>query len=71
MARNTHGRICYIEIPTADITRSAAFYAKVFGWKIRTRGDGATAFDDAAPRILTAARVATKQAILGFIVSCG
>jgi predicted enzyme related to lactoylglutathione lyase len=51
MARNTHGRICYIEIPTADITRSAAFYAKVFGWKIRTRGDGATAFDDAAQEI--------------------
>ena len=51
MARNTHGRICYIEIPTADVTRSAAFYAKVFGWKIRTRGDGATAFDDAAQEI--------------------
>ena len=51
MARNTHGRICYIEIPTADVTRSAAFYAKVFGWKIRTRGDGTTAFDDAAQEI--------------------
>jgi hypothetical protein len=51
MARNTHGRICYIEIPTADVTRSAAFYAKVFGWRIRTRGDGATAFDDAAQEI--------------------
>jgi predicted enzyme related to lactoylglutathione lyase len=51
MARNTHGRICYIEIPTADVTRSADFYAKVFGWKIRTRGDGATAFDDAAQEI--------------------
>ncbi|MDB6159989.1 MAG: Glyoxalase/bleomycin resistance protein/dioxygenase [Gammaproteobacteria bacterium] len=51
MARNTHGRICYIEIPTADVTHSAAFYAKVFGWKIRTRGDGATAFDDAAQEI--------------------
>jgi uncharacterized protein len=41
-----NGKICYIEIPATDIARSAEFYAKVFGWKIRQRGDGATAFDD-------------------------
>ena len=40
------GKICYLEIPARDIARSADFYAKVFGWKMRTRGDGATAFDD-------------------------
>src|SRR5205823_4337067 len=34
-------------IPAVDIPRSAEFYAKVFGWGIRRRGDGATAFDDA------------------------
>ena len=44
---NTNGKICYIEIPTTDIPRSAAFYRAVFGWKTRQRGDGATAFDDA------------------------
>ncbi|HEY7088630.1 MAG TPA: VOC family protein [Tepidisphaeraceae bacterium] len=41
-----NGKICYIEIPAADIGRSSDFYGKVFGWNIRTRGDGATAFDD-------------------------
>jgi predicted enzyme related to lactoylglutathione lyase len=42
----TNGKICYIEIPATDIARSAAFYEKVFGWGIRQRGDGSTAFDD-------------------------
>ena len=41
-----NGKICYIEIPAIDVARSADFYASVFGWKIRRRGDGATAFDD-------------------------
>ena len=43
----THGKICYIEIPAASIQRSADFYAKVFGWRLRKRGDGRIAFDDA------------------------
>jgi predicted enzyme related to lactoylglutathione lyase len=42
----TNGKICYIEIPAVDIDRSADFYAKVFGWQLRQRGDGNTAFDD-------------------------
>jgi uncharacterized protein len=41
-----HGKICYVELPANDIARSAEFYGKVFGWNIRKRGDGATAFDD-------------------------
>ena len=41
-----HGKICYLEIPARDVARSADFYAKVFGWTTRARGDGATAFDD-------------------------
>ena len=41
-----NGKICYIEIPATDISRSAHFYARSFGWNIRRRGDGATAFDD-------------------------
>ena len=40
------GKICYIEIPAADVARSAGFYQQAFGWKIRTRGDGSTSFDD-------------------------
>jgi uncharacterized protein len=41
-----NGKICYIEIPATDVERSAAFYREVFGWRIRQRGDGSTAFDD-------------------------
>jgi len=40
------GKICYIEIPATDIGRSAEFYSQAFGWQIRERGDGHTAFDD-------------------------
>jgi predicted enzyme related to lactoylglutathione lyase len=46
-----NGKICYIEIPATDIGRSADFYAKVFGWRIRRRGDGQTAFDDAVGEV--------------------
>jgi predicted enzyme related to lactoylglutathione lyase len=41
-----NGKICYIEMPATDIARSADFYKQVFGWTIRKRGDGSTAFDD-------------------------
>src|SRR5262245_53514008 len=42
----SNGKICYVEIPSSDIQRSVAFYKDVFGWNVRTRGDGSTAFDD-------------------------
>ena len=45
------GKICYVEIPATDVERSAAFYEAVFGWGIRRRGDGATAFDDAIEEV--------------------
>ena len=41
-----NGKICYLEIPATNIDRSSDFYQKVFGWTLRKRGDGATAFDD-------------------------
>ena len=41
-----NGKICYLEIPTNNVAESASFYNKVFGWNIRTRKDGTTAFDD-------------------------
>jgi len=44
--RYANGKICYIEIPATDVSRSADFYRKVFGWEIHQRGDGATAFHD-------------------------
>ena len=45
------GKICYIEIPAQDIDASAAFYKKVFGWNVRTRGDGHLAFDDGVGQV--------------------
>src|SRR4051812_19688967 len=42
----SNGKICYIEIPATSIARSADFYQKVFGWKVRKREDGSAAFDD-------------------------
>jgi predicted enzyme related to lactoylglutathione lyase len=46
-----NGKICYIEIPATDIACSAAFYQRAFGWSVRKRGDGSTAFDDAIGEI--------------------
>jgi predicted enzyme related to lactoylglutathione lyase len=42
-----HGKICYLEIPANTPQASADFYSSIFGWKIRRRGDGELAFDDA------------------------
>src|SRR6266550_5320295 len=47
----TNGKVCYVEIPALDVRRSAEFYEKVFGWRIRTRGDGRTAFDDSVGEV--------------------
>lgn len=41
-----NGKVCYIEMPATDIAGSANFYKRVFGWRIRQRSDGHTAFDD-------------------------
>ncbi|HEV2491834.1 MAG TPA: VOC family protein [Terriglobia bacterium] len=51
MASQANGKVCYIEMPAVDVQRSADFYAKVFGWRIRKRGDGALAFDDATGEV--------------------
>ena len=40
------GKICYIEIPAIDVSESAQFYHRAFGWHIRLHDDGSTAFDD-------------------------
>ncbi|HEY1375278.1 MAG TPA: VOC family protein [Gemmataceae bacterium] len=46
-----HGKICYIEIPAADIRRSAEFYENALGWKTRRRDNGSIAFDDGAGQV--------------------
>jgi uncharacterized protein len=47
----SNGKICYIEMPTTDVARSAEFYKQVFGWNVRQRGDGKTAFDDTTGQV--------------------
>jgi predicted enzyme related to lactoylglutathione lyase len=42
----SNGKICYVELPSRDVKESVDFYQPVFDWKVRTRGDGSTAFDD-------------------------
>ena len=46
-----NGKICYLEIPATDILVSSNFYKEVFGWNIRKRKDGTTAFDDAVNEV--------------------
>jgi hypothetical protein len=46
-----NGKICYLEIPAEDVARSAEFYRTVFGWNIRKREDGVTAFDDSTGEV--------------------
>jgi predicted enzyme related to lactoylglutathione lyase len=46
-----NGKICYVEIPALDIARSSDFYAKVFNWSLKRRGDGSTAFDDTTGQV--------------------
>ena len=40
-----HGKICYLEIP-ANAAEDSANFSRLFGWKVRKRGDGELAFDD-------------------------
>ncbi len=81
------GKICYIEIPATDISKSAQFYQQVFGWHIRQHNDGSTAFDDTTgavsgtwvsgrqpsngPSLLVYIMVASAAAIIETIVAAG
>jgi len=66
-----NGKICYLELPAVDITRSAAFYTEVFRWSMRKRGDGATAFDDTTGEVSGAfvtGREASPPGVLFYIM---
>jgi predicted enzyme related to lactoylglutathione lyase len=66
-----NGKLCYVEIPAADVERSAAFYAATFGWRMRSRGDGATAFDDTVEEVsgafVTGRAAATQPGLLVYV----
>ena len=63
-----NGKICYIEMPATDIARSADFYRKTFGWKVRRRGDGSTAFDDTVGEVSGTWVLGRPAATPGFVV---
>jgi uncharacterized protein len=46
-----NGKICYIELPSHNVKESSDFYQSVFGWDVRRRGDGTTAFDDGVGQV--------------------
>jgi predicted enzyme related to lactoylglutathione lyase len=72
MPTATHGKICYVEMPSEDIDKSAEFYRDVFGWQIRRRGDGSTAFDDTAGQVsgtwISGRPPATRPGLLIYIM---
>lgn len=61
-AEHGFGRMYYVEIPATDVAASAAFYQTVFGWNVRERGDGETAFDDGAGHVSGTWTTARKPA---------
>lgn len=67
-----NGKICYLEMPAVEIRRSADFYAKVFGWRIRQRGDGRLAFDDATGEVsgtwVTSRNASSEPGLLFYIM---
>jgi predicted enzyme related to lactoylglutathione lyase len=67
-----NGKICYVEIPATDVARSIEFYEEVFGWHIRTRRDGSTAFDDAVGEVsgtwVTGRPPSTEPGLLMYIM---
>ena len=46
-----HGKVCYIFMPSQDPERSGAFYRDVFGWTLRTNGEGGLSFDDSTGQV--------------------
>jgi predicted enzyme related to lactoylglutathione lyase len=64
-------RLCYLEIPAADVRQSAAFYEKVFGWNIRYRDSDRPRFDDATGHVsgawVTGRAISREPGLLPYI----
>jgi hypothetical protein len=56
-----HGGLTYLEIPATDPVSSAAFYERIFGWRIDRRGDDDLRFADGTGHLI--GRWATGRAI--------
>lgn len=46
MPTHQHGKVCYIFMPSKDPQQSGEFYRTIFGWNLRSHGDGGLSFDD-------------------------
>jgi predicted enzyme related to lactoylglutathione lyase len=46
-----NGKICYVMIPAEDPQRSADFFEKTVGWKIRRDNHGSLSFDDGVGQV--------------------
>ena len=65
-----HGKICYIEIPSSNIAKSAEFYSKVFNWSIRTDDDNNVSFDDGVNGVSGMFLLGRKPAVtVGMLIS--
>lgn len=51
MTEFKHGKICYLFMPSRDPKRSGDFYSTVFGWNVRTDGEGGLSFDDSTGHV--------------------
>ena len=67
-----NGKICYVELPASNVGASESFYSKVFGWGMRTRGDGSHAFDDTTGEVsgafVTGRPASTMPGVLFYIM---
>ena len=65
-----NGKICYLEIPAAEIAQSVSFYQQAFGWNIRQHDNGVFAFDDSVGEVSGMWRLGrTPAAYPGIIIS--
>jgi len=69
LARN--GGLSYLEIPTVDARRSAAFYAGVLGWNVREQDTDDPRFTDATGHLIgrwvTGRLIAREPGLLPYI----
>jgi predicted enzyme related to lactoylglutathione lyase len=64
-----HGQVCYLQIPAVDITTSARFYERVFGWKVYPPDSGFEAPALIGQWIVDRAASATAGLLAWIIVS--
>lgn len=66
-----HGRLSYVQIPSDDIRRSAAFYEEVFGWQIRDGNDAHLSFTEATGDMIgawvTGLAISREPGVLAYI----